>query len=117
MVVTKNLTILQGATFEHNFYRKDKKTGQPISLAGVTAKLDIVDEYGGTVILSLTTENGGLTITSNAGKTAVLITDEQSATLTTANAKLYNLEHYNADGTIKRVAQGSITIDLDAKEE
>jgi len=117
MVVTKNLTILQGATFEQPVYRKNKKTGQPIDLTGVTAKMDIVDTPGGTVSLSLTTENDGLTITENAGKTDILITDEQSALLTEAGSKYYNLEHYYADGTIKRVLEGTITISLDVKAE
>ncbi|MFZ4537159.1 hypothetical protein [Propionivibrio sp.] len=34
----------------------------PVDLTGITARQDIKDKVGGTVLLSLTTENGGITI-------------------------------------------------------
>jgi hypothetical protein len=119
-----NITIEQGSTFARliSIEQPDLNvdpTGQTFmnySLAGHTARMQIrrtIDSA--TPMISLTTENGRLTINPNivadSGKDneiAMLISAADTATLTTSG--VYDLEIINANGAVFKVIRGSITL-------
>lgn len=63
------LTIYQGATFRKRLtWTGPKPTLTPIDLTGCTARMQVRSEVSSpTVLLELTTENGGITLGGTAG--------------------------------------------------
>lgn len=80
----------------------------PVDMAGCTARRTIKDRIGGTVLLSLTTENGGLVI-DNVGHT---ITEKITATATAALAWKTGV----TDLELVNTASGNVTA-LDAPDK
>lgn len=83
----------------------------PMSLASYTARMKIKDKVGGTVLETLTTENGGITL-NNTNK---LITITISATATAAYAwknAVYDLELASGDATpvVTALLFGKVTV-------
>lgn len=105
---THNITIEQGATFTLNLIWKDSNN-TPVNLTGYTARMQVRHRYSSTdTLLSLTTENGGITLGGSAGTIAVVA----SATATAAisdRAGFYDLELVNA-GVVTRLVQGVVSI-------
>ena len=65
---------------------------EPVDLAGVTARMQIREKLESTeVIISLTTENGGIVIDNVAKTIALFISDEDTADMTFSSA-VYSLE-------------------------
>jgi len=94
MVVGKyNFTIKQGNTFYRKIIYTDNDDNV-IDLTGYTAALQIRDTYTSEVLLELTTENGGITITGAEGKIELNITKTQTAALTFCKA-IYDLDIYS----------------------
>jgi hypothetical protein len=103
-----DFTILQGATFDRNFYYKDGN-GDAIDLTDYTARMQIRNDYDEIVELELTTENGRLAITAAEGKIRMLLTATETAALSFIDAK-YDLELVYVDGTITRLLEGTVTL-------
>ena len=81
----------------------------PHDLASYTARMSIKDKIGGTVLLSLTTENSGITL-SNTDKTITLaITATATAELTWI-AGVYDLELISPAGFVTSLMYGSISV-------
>ena len=72
MAETHDFTIDKGATFRANILYQDD-SGTAINLTGYTASMQIRRTYKGSVIHSLTTENGGIAITPLNGELDLLI--------------------------------------------
>lgn len=125
---TKNLYLEQGATFTRSFtyYPADSVEvdddgdvtiiGPPYDLTGCTARMQIRRRPGGTVLLSLSSDGGTITLGDAAG------TVEMSAaeTLTTAipfrprqYEAVYDLEIEFPDGRVDRVIEGAVTVSPD----
>jgi hypothetical protein len=106
-----DLTIEQGATFRHQLQVKQGDgTGAPAAdLTGYTARMQIRTEVGSpNILISLTTENGRITITPLTG----LIDLQISATDTAALAfevAAYDLELVSA-GVVTRLVQGKVKL-------
>lgn len=81
----------------------------PVDLADYTARMQIRQKLGdSTVLLSLTTENGGIAIDNTAKTITITITATQTASLT-FNAAVYDLELIKF-GVVTRFAQGNLIL-------
>jgi len=100
--------IVQGETFTKSMQWTDDDD-VPYNLTGYTARMTIRESIGGTEIVSLTTENGGITITPLTGTIALLIseTDTTAMDFTTG---VYDLEIITG-AVVKRLLQGKATFD------
>lgn len=82
----------------------------PVSLSGKTARMQIRGKLGDTVVLlSLTTENGGISLDNTAKTITIKITAQQTASLNFSQA-VYDLELVDSDGDVVRFAEGSIIL-------
>lgn len=103
-----NITINQGATFDQQmtYYQPDGIT--PINLTDYTARMQIRPSIASSnVILSLTTENGGIALGGVLGTIVLNV----SATATAAlnfDAAVYDLELESDDGFVTRLLAGSV---------
>jgi hypothetical protein len=82
----------------------------PVDLTGFTARMDIRKTLGSaTVIHTLTTENGGITLGGAAGTIELLIPALTTETFDFGNA-VYDLELISAVGVVTRLVGGAITL-------
>jgi len=106
---TYNFVMDQGATFTLQMVYQNG-AGVPINLTGYTAKMQLRLKYGAPdpAALTLTTENGGLTINGPTGTISILATDEQTLALDPA-LYVYDLDIISG-GTIERLVMGQVTV-------
>jgi hypothetical protein len=103
-----NATIDQGSVWSVIFVYKDPNDN-PINLNGYTAAMQLRQVYDSTTAdLTLTTENGGISIVGATGTITVTATDEQTGALT-PGYYVYDLELTLA-GNVSRLVQGQITV-------
>ena len=104
-------TIYQGATFRKRLTWKGPLPAQtPIDLTGCAARMQVRPEVeSSTVLLELTTANGGITLGGVAGTIELFISDDAS-TLFTWTAGVWDLEIEFPGGDVRRLAQGSISV-------
>ncbi len=104
-----NTVIKQGSTFSRTIIYKDS-TEAVINLSGYTARAHLCRKLVDVdPVLTLTTENGGLTITGAEGKIVMLITAAQTALMD--GSYVYDLELVNG-AEVNRILQGTMTVDL-----
>lgn len=103
-----NLTIEQGATWDHQLIWQDA-INTPINLTGYTAVLAIAATFDATTaLLVLTTENGYITLGGAAG-TIDLTLPASITGAVTWRAAVYTLE-LKTGVIVKRLTQGAITV-------
>jgi len=116
-----DLAIEQGATFRRTVIWRDPNvnpsTPGPVkNLVGCTAVMEIrnavADRADSVILLSLTTENGGIVITGAEGRLDIHATGVQTRTLTAKKAvyDLYVLYPGDLDDPIK-ILKGAVAID------
>lgn len=105
-----NLYLYRGATFTRIITWKDEN-GTPIDLTGCTARLHMRDSIDATTpFLTLTTENGGITLGGIAGTIALLATATATTAITAAQG-VYDLELIASDGvTVTRLIEGMVFV-------
>lgn len=126
------LTIYQGATFRRRLWWSaypypvvhvgglliNKDTGlpadpadlQPIDLTGCTARLQVRAEVGSpTVLLTLTTENGGITLGGVSGTVDLLSAPSETATMQW-DGGVWDLEIVHPGGDVTRLAEGTMSV-------
>ena len=103
------LTIYQGATFRKRLtWRAPSKA--PIDLTGCTARMQIRAKIEATTpLLTLTTENGGISLGGTAGTIELLIDADDTAALTWTSG-VYDLEIVFPGGQVTRLTYGSVTV-------
>ena len=104
------LKIIQGATFPKvlRWIAPDKTT--PIDLTGCTARMQVRSEIESpTVLLELTTENGGIVIDGPAGKLTLRISPAATAAIAWESG-VWDLEVVHPNGDVTRLAQGAISV-------
>jgi len=102
-------TIYQGATFRKRLTWK-APSGTPIDLTGCTARMQVRAEVDSDVVLlSLTTENGGISLGGAAGTIDLLSADDETAAMTW-DGGVWDLEIVHPNGDVTRLAQGSISV-------
>ncbi len=104
-----HLIIYQGATFRQNFLWQDENEN-PIDLTGYTARFMARPNVNETTpFITLTTENGGITLGGTDGTIALYMSDTDTAAIT-APIGVYDLELAVTAGEVTRLLQGNITI-------
>lgn len=105
-----NLTIYQGATFRSLSTWKSGTPSLPVDLTGCTARMQIRPTIASTTVyVTLTTENGGITLGDDAGTVAVFISDEDTAAFTWATG-FYDLEIEFPSGDVRRLLAGKVKV-------
>lgn len=104
-------TIYQGATFRKRLWWTGPKPSQtPIDLTGCTARMQVRDRAESPVVLlSLSTENGGITIDGSAGMVELYVSDEDTAMFHWRSG-VWDMEIVHASGEVTRLAQGSVSV-------
>ena len=100
----------QGATFRRVLTWKDAD-GVAQNLTGYTARMqvrDTVDDTAGAV-LSLTTENGRISLGGVAG-TVTLLVDATTTAALTPEQYVYDLEVVSSTGFVTRLVQGTFIV-------
>jgi hypothetical protein len=109
---THNIKVNQGATLSFGAIRKDHKK-RILPMPGYTARMQVrPDAKSSTITLSLTTENGGLTIDAARALVWILVTDEQTSNIPTGKY-VYDLELLYPTGEVERLIAGSFTVDTE----
>lgn len=105
------LTIYQGATFRKRLTWKGPLPAQtPIDLTGCTARMQVRPEVeSSTVLLELTTANGGITLGGVAGTIELFVSDDDSAAFTWQSGS-WDLEIEFPGGDVRRLAQGTVNV-------
>lgn len=81
----------------------------PHDLTGYTARMAIKNKVGGTVLLSLTTENGGIELDDSAKTITLNISATDTAALTWTTGT-YDLEMVSSTGVVTPLMYGSVSV-------
>jgi hypothetical protein len=115
---TYDLFVEQGATFRMSFLYGRKTgaldaDGNPIvaayDLSGALARLQIRQRAGSPVLISATTQNGGILIDQPTGRITITFHSDATELLSMRRAK-YDLEVQYPSGDTVRVIQGAVSI-------
>ncbi len=109
MAGTHDIVCDQGATFSRVFTWQDS-TGLPVNLTGYTARMQVratIDSAS--TLLSLTTENGGISLGGTAGTVTITASATQTAAVA-AGCYVYDIELV-IGSTVVRLVQGQFTVD------
>ena len=102
-----NFTLDQGSTWTLQIIYNDP-SGTPINLTGYTAEMQIRRKFDSdTAVLTLSTSNGGITITGPTGTLDLVATDEQADI--DPGLYVYDLE-LSTGGVRTRLIQGTVTV-------
>lgn len=96
------LHIKQGDTYYLQMLWEDSE-GVPVDVTGCTARMQLRKDYGSPILLSLTTENGGIVL--SLGKIEIKIDAEDTAKLREQRMK-FDLEIIYADGRVVTLVGG-----------
>lgn len=106
-----NFLCEQGATFSPSITWTLDDGTTPINLSGYSARMQVREEFDSTTYqISLTTENGRITLGGATGTIDLLITDEDT-TLLTAGTYKYDIELVSPLGTVVRLLKGNFKVD------
>lgn len=114
-----NITCEQGSTFyrliqiEQPDLEADPtgQTFEPLSLVGFQARMQVrrtIDSSS--VLVSLTTENGGLIVNPSTEENEIAISISADVTASISTSGVYDLEIISPIGTVSRVLQGVFTL-------
>lgn len=104
---THDFEIEQGTDYDKPLVWKDS-AGVPVNLAGYSARMQLRPSVSSdTVLLDLTTENGGITLGGALGTITLHFTEANTSPLTKGG--VYDLEVI-IGGKVKRLVAGSITV-------
>ena len=100
-----NITIEQGANFSRTITYKDSN-GDPINLSTYTARMQIRENYNFPILVSLTTENGGITLGGSEGTIVIQISAVDSALLD-FDSGIHDLELVQVEN-VTRIIEGNV---------
>lgn len=112
-----NILCEQGTTFTRVIAleqptEEDPEVFEPYPLTSHTARMQVRRTVESTTpIITLTTENGRISIDEEDGIITLVITADDTAELTSSG--VYDLEIIDADGNVSRVIQGTFTLSLE----
>jgi len=105
-----DITIEQGATFQMPITWTTGVVPTPVNLTGYTARMQVRKTYASTTaVLSLTTENGGITLGGALGTIDILASATQTAAIAIKSG-VYDLELVSGGGIVTRLLQGAVEI-------
>lgn len=106
-----NIVAEQGATLTRTI-TWNNTAGQPINLTNYTARMQVRNDYdSSTALLTLTTENGGITLGGVLG-TVIVTVSASSMALVASGSYVYDLELVLSD-VVTRLVQGSFTVNAE----
>jgi hypothetical protein len=101
----------QGATFSR-VVTYQGSDGVAVNLTGYTARMQVRETAeSGTILLDLTTENGGIALGGSAGTVTLTATATQTAAIA-AGEWVYDIELVNG-ATVTRLLQGCFAVDAE----
>ena len=104
-----NFICEQGATFQRSLTTTDG-AGEPLDLSGYTARMQVRrDIDSATVMITLTTENGGSTLGGEAGTIDLYISDSDTSDI--PRSGVYDLEIISGGGVVTRLIKGKFELD------
>ena len=104
------LSIDQGATFTKTVTWKTGKPSAPVDLTDCSARMQVRENIDSEdVLLSLSTTDGRITLGGAAGTVALRVDADDTADITW-KAGVYDLEIQFADGTVRRLFAGSVSV-------
>ena len=113
----QTLKIYQGQTFRFRFVVTQPDEVTAVNLTGYKARMQIRESLDNdTVLLELTTENGGITTTSADGYVDLTVSAEDTAALDTdfdVAQWVYDLEIYDDTVSpvyVERIAEGTVVV-------
>lgn len=115
---TFDLTIDQGATYTLGMVYRGPNVlvsdvivqGDPIDITGCTARMQIRQSFGTTAIIT-STDQDDITIGTTDGRIDLVLPEEKTILLTTKRAR-YDFYITFPDGTVRRLLEGKVTVDL-----
>lgn len=104
-----DITIYQGATFSRMLTWKDANN-VAINLSGYTARLQMrTSQDAAAPFITLTTENGGITLGGAAGTITLTISAATTAAITESSG-VYDLELVTSGGVVTRLIEGDVLL-------
>lgn len=104
-----DIYIEQGATYNQPLVWKDS-SGTAVNVTGYTARMQIRKTVDATtIILTLTTENGRITVGGANGLITLLVSAADTAALTSF-CGVYDLEVISPTGVVTRLLEGQVEI-------
>jgi hypothetical protein len=104
-----DIYIEQGATYNQPLVWKDS-SGTAVNVTGYTARMQIRKTVDATtIILTLTTENGRITVGGSNGLITLLVSAADTAALTTF-CGVYDLEVISPAGVVTRLLEGQVEV-------
>lgn len=107
------LLIEQGANFDVAITYYDS-TGAAVNLTSYTARAKFRPTYGDNPVLTLTTENGGITLGGAAGTITIAASATATAALDAPSKGVYDVEVANPSGNVTRIIEGKYTVTPEA---
>jgi hypothetical protein len=110
-----SLKIDQGSTFIKQVTWKTgtAEAATPVDLTGCTARMQVRERVESTdILLTLTTENGRITLGGVAGTVDLRVEADDTAALNFRTG-VYDLEIEFADGTVRRLLSGGVSLSLE----
>ena len=105
-----NLAIDQGATFRKTITWRAGVPSLPVDLTGCAARMQIrASVSSADVLLSLTTENDGISLGGALGTVEIVVADTQSSGATWREG-VYDLEIVLANGDVRRLLEGKVKL-------
>lgn len=102
-----NYRMVQGDTFQN--VPVWKIASVPVNVTGYSALMEVRKAVGGTVIITLSSDNGRITVGTVDGSFTLYISPEDSADLQPGEW-VYDLQVTAPDGTVTTLLQGGFTI-------
>lgn len=104
----RNWKIFQGATFRK--LQRWRAGGFAVDFTGCTARMQVRSEVESpTVLLELTTENGGITLGGIDGTVALYVSATETAAIGWESG-VFDMEIEWPGGDVSRIVQGSISV-------
>jgi hypothetical protein len=107
------IKIIQGATLRDVTTWKTgatTATALPVDLTGCTARMQIRSKIDSAdILVSLTTENGGISLGGALGTVTIVMTATATAALTWKSG-VYDLEIVFGSGDVRRLLAGSVSV-------
>lgn len=104
------LTILQGETWRVPLVWKAGVPAVPVDLTGCSARMHVRTRVESPdVLLELTTGNGRIELGATGGEITLRLTAVETAAITRVRA-VYDLEIVQADGSVRRLTEGSVKV-------
>jgi hypothetical protein len=115
-----NLVIYQGSTFKKTFIWKTgtKHNMLPVNITEIDFRMQIrTTPQSNTVIIELSTDNGGIIKTDSANGEFELNISSTDTTLFTFNKAVYDIEVTYPNGEVHRLFEGGVYLKLEVTKD